>query len=90
MVDTKKHLAFPLIYQLLKLVLVLPVATASVERCFSAMKTVKTMSRNHIGNKFMNDCIICFVEPEFLVTILDSVIINRFQKMENRNRKMLL
>jgi hypothetical protein len=90
MVDTKKHLAFPLVYQLLKLVLVLPVATASVERCFSAMKIVKTILRNRIGNKFMNDCIICFVEPEFLATIPDNVIIDRFQKMENRNRKMLL
>jgi hypothetical protein len=90
MVDTKKHMAFPLVYRLLKLVLVLPVATASVERCFSAMKTVKTISRNRIGNKFMNDCIICFVEPAFLATIPDKVIIDRFQKMENRNRKMLL
>ncbi|XP_002439156.2 zinc finger MYM-type protein 1 [Sorghum bicolor] len=89
-VDTKKHLAFPLVYRLLKLVLVLPIATASVERCFSAMKTVKTLSRNRIGNKFMNDCIICFVEPAFLATIPDKVIIDRFQKMENRNRKMLL
>ena len=65
-VDTKKHLAFPLVYRLLKLVLVLPVATTSLERCFSAMKIVKTLSRNRIGNKFMNDCIICFVEPAFL------------------------
>jgi hypothetical protein len=72
------------------IVLVLPLATASVERCFSAMKTVKTLSRNRIGNKFMNDCIICFVEPAFLATIPDKVIIDRFQKMENRNRKMLL
>jgi hypothetical protein len=30
MVDTKKHLAFPLVYQFLKLVLVLPVATAGL------------------------------------------------------------
>ncbi len=37
MVDRKKHLAFPLVYHLLKLVLVLPVATASVERCFLAL-----------------------------------------------------
>ena len=54
------------------------------------MKTVKTISCNRIGNKFMNDCIICFVEPKFLATIPDNVIIDRFQKMENRNRKMLL
>jgi hypothetical protein len=32
MVDTKKHLAFPLVYQLLKLVLVLPVATLHLWR----------------------------------------------------------
>ena len=31
-----------MVYRLLKLVLVLPVATAIVERCFSAMKIVKT------------------------------------------------
>jgi hypothetical protein len=38
MVSTNKHICFPLVYRLLKLVLVLPIATASVERCFSAMK----------------------------------------------------
>jgi hypothetical protein len=87
MVDTKKHLGFPLVYRLLKLVLVLPIATASVERCFSAMKIVKTMLRNRIGDGFMNDCIICFVEQGFLDTIpIDDVII-RFHKMEDRNRR---
>jgi hypothetical protein len=40
---SERHPAFPLVYQLLKLVLVLPVATASVERCFSAMKIMKTI-----------------------------------------------
>jgi hypothetical protein len=87
MVSTNKHLGFPLVYRLLKLVLVLPVATASVERCFSAMKIVKTILRNRIGDGFMNDCIVCFVEQEFLATIpLDDVII-RFHKMEDRNRR---
>jgi hypothetical protein len=87
MVSTNKHLGFPLVYRLLKLVLVLPVATASVERCFSAMKIVKTILRNRIGDGFMNDCIVCFVEQEFLATIpLEDVII-RFHKMEDRNRR---
>jgi hypothetical protein len=66
MVSTKKHLAFSLVYQLLNLVLVLPVATASVERCFSAMKIVKTVLRNHIGDDFMNHCIIYFLEQRLL------------------------
>jgi hypothetical protein len=41
MADKNKLLAFPLVYRLLKLVLVFSVAIASVERCFSAMKIVK-------------------------------------------------
>ena len=43
MVHTQKNLNFSLVYRLLKLVLVLPIATASIERCFSAMKIVKTI-----------------------------------------------
>jgi hypothetical protein len=54
MVSTNKHMAFPLVYRLLKLVLVLPVATASVEKCFSAMKIVKTVLRNRIGDDFID------------------------------------
>ncbi|XP_010412600.1 PREDICTED: uncharacterized protein LOC104698923 [Camelina sativa] len=48
MVETRKHLSHPLVYRLLKLSLILPVATATVERCFSAMTFVKTTLRNHI------------------------------------------
>jgi len=48
MVATRKHLTYSMVYRLLKLVLVLPVTTATVERIFSAMKTVKTKLRNRI------------------------------------------
>ncbi|XP_019093308.1 PREDICTED: uncharacterized protein LOC104753634 [Camelina sativa] len=46
MMETKKHLLHPLVYRFLKLVLTLPVVTPIVERCFSAMKIVKTTLRN--------------------------------------------
>ncbi|XP_041995894.1 uncharacterized protein LOC121746024 [Salvia splendens] len=42
MVSTRKHEVFPMVYSLVKLSLILPVATASVERVFSAMKIIKT------------------------------------------------
>jgi hypothetical protein len=58
MVQTNQHITFPLVYQLLKLVLILPVATASVERCFSAMNVVKKKLCNQMGDKFMSDCLI--------------------------------
>jgi hypothetical protein len=50
MVETNKHFAHHLVYRLLKLVLVSLVATATVERCFSATKIVKTYLRNRMGD----------------------------------------
>jgi hypothetical protein len=43
MVETEKDRRYTFVYRLLKLVLVLSVVTATVERCFSAMRLVKTV-----------------------------------------------
>nr|XP_020153595.1 uncharacterized protein LOC109738882 [Aegilops tauschii subsp. strangulata] len=51
------------------LVLTLPVATATVERCFSAMKLVKNALRNKMGDDYLSNSLICFVEKEMLDTI---------------------
>ncbi|XP_024963056.1 uncharacterized protein LOC112503222 [Cynara cardunculus var. scolymus] len=66
LVETKKHKTYPLVYRLLKLALVLPVATATVERCFYAMKIVKSNLRNKIGDEFLNAAMICTIEKEEL------------------------
>jgi hypothetical protein len=84
MVDTRKHLSYPLVFRLLKLALTLPVATATVERCFSAMKIVKNALRNKIGDDYMSHSLICFVEKASLDTITNEVIVDRFHKMKNR------
>ncbi|KAJ9560721.1 hypothetical protein OSB04_005881 [Centaurea solstitialis] len=88
MVETNKHLTFPLVYRLLKLALVLPVATATVERCFSAMKIVKSDLRNRIGDDFLNACVICVVEREALAKVTNEDVINRFQKMKTRREQL--
>ncbi|KAK2652092.1 hypothetical protein Ddye_011948 [Dipteronia dyeriana] len=49
MVANKKDKLFPLVYLLLTLALILLVATATVERSFSAMKIIKTRLRNRMG-----------------------------------------
>ena len=41
MVETKRHIVYPLVYLLVTLVLVLPVATATMEITFSAMNIVR-------------------------------------------------
>jgi hypothetical protein len=51
MVKTKKSLIFPLVYMLIKLSLLLPVATATMERVFSAMYIVKSRLQNRIRDK---------------------------------------
>lgn len=84
MVGTKKHLSHPLVYRLLKLALTLPVATATVERCFSGMKIVKTTLRNRIGDQFLSDCLICYIEKELFEDVTNETVIKRFQAMSER------
>ncbi|KAL4559834.1 hypothetical protein LXL04_031980 [Taraxacum kok-saghyz] len=84
MVSTGKHLSYYLVYRLLKLALILPVATASVERCFSKMKIVKTDLRNKIGDEFLNNALICHIEPDIFVNVETEKVIERFQKMSMR------
>ncbi|RID52634.1 hypothetical protein BRARA_G00086 [Brassica rapa] len=88
LVDTRKHLSLPLVYRLLKLALILPVATATVERCFSAMKIVKTDRRNRIGDEFLNDCLVCYIEKDVFQTVTNETAMKRFQNM--KDRRMLL
>ncbi|XP_024974839.1 uncharacterized protein LOC112512945 [Cynara cardunculus var. scolymus] len=74
----------PLVYRLLKLTLVLPVATATVERCFSAMKLVKTDLCNRIGDDLLNYALICAIENEALSNVKNEDVIDRFEKMKTR------
>jgi len=84
MVATRKHLTYSMVYRLLKLVLVLPVTTATVERIFSAMKTVKTKLRNRMGDDYMNHCLICNVEKEKMLKVTNEAVVDRFKKIGNR------
>lgn len=51
MVETRRDIGYPLVYKLLKLALVLPVSTATVERAFFATKIVKSQLRNRMGDQ---------------------------------------
>ena len=48
LMNTGKHEIYPLVYLLLKLILTIPVATATVKRSFSAMKYIKNELCNRI------------------------------------------
>ncbi|KAL3819974.1 hypothetical protein ACJIZ3_005879 [Penstemon smallii] len=84
LVETKRNIVYPLVYLLLKLALILPVATATVERAFSAMKYIKNRLRNRMGNEWLNDCMITYIEKDVFDTISNDAIMRRFQSMTNR------
>ena len=66
----------------------MPVGTATVERCFSAMKFLKTDLRNRIGDNFMNGALVCSVEKEALENVKTENVITRFRKMKDRRGEL--
>ncbi|KAJ9540204.1 hypothetical protein OSB04_026710 [Centaurea solstitialis] len=88
LVEMKKHVVYPLVYKLIRLVLVLHVSTASVERSFSAMKVVKNRLHNQMGDEWMNDCLVTYIEIEVLQGIDNDLIVKRFQKDDTRRGQL--
>jgi hypothetical protein len=88
MIKTKKNLIFPLVYMLIKLPLLLPVATATVERVFSVMHIVKSRLRNRMGDKWMNDSLVAYIEKDIFDKIDNEVIMKRFQNMKTRREQL--
>ena len=84
MVKMKKNVSYPLVYSLVTLALILLVAIATVERTFSAMNIIINRLRNQIGDQWMNDCLVTYIEKDIFKTIKYEEIMQRFQNMKNR------
>ena len=68
-VEMKKNVSYPLVYSLVTLILILLVVTTTVERVFSAMNVIKNRLRNQIGDQWMNDCLVTYIEKNIFKTI---------------------
>ena len=88
MVQMEYHTMYDLVYRLVELALVLPVATATVERSFSAMKLIKTDLRNKMGDEFLTDLMVCYIEKEIFANIENEAIMQRFQEMGPRRTQL--
>ncbi|XP_042016240.1 uncharacterized protein LOC121764253 [Salvia splendens] len=88
MVETKKDIIFPLVYHLIEFVLLLPVATASVERVFSDMKIVKTDRQNRMGDEWLNDSLVIYSERSIFATVSNERILTRFQDIDTRRSQL--
>ena len=88
MVELKRHGIFSLVYRLIELALLLPVATASVERAFSAMKIIKTELQNKMSDGWLNDLMVVYIEREIFKGIDLESIKKAFQKKKDRNMQL--
>jgi hypothetical protein len=88
MVELKRHIVFPLVYRLIELAMLLLVATASVERAFSAIKIIKTELRNKISDGWLNDLMVVYIEREIFKGIDLESIKKAFQKKKDRNMQL--
>ena len=81
LVQTGRHIVHHLVYLLLKLVLILPVATTNVERAFSAMSIVKSKLRNKMGDSLLDDCLVTYIERDAFSEVNEDDIIDTFMAM---------
>ncbi|XP_055826147.1 uncharacterized protein LOC129894462 [Solanum dulcamara] len=84
LIQTKKHSTYPLVFRLVKLALLLPVATASVERAFSAIKYIKNDLRSKMSDDFFSGCLVPYLEKDVFDSISNDAIIKTFQDMKPR------
>nr|XP_016487449.1 PREDICTED: uncharacterized protein LOC107807553 [Nicotiana tabacum] len=84
LVETDLYKTWRLVFLLVKLSLILPVATATVERAFSSMKYIKNYLRSRIGDEFLNDCLVCYIEDKVFESVPNDAIIDHFQNMTTR------
>jgi hypothetical protein len=75
---------FNMVFLLLKLILLLRVATTSVERAFSAMSLVKTKLRNKMGDSLLDDCLVTFIERDLFFKGDEDDIIETFMAFRKR------
>ncbi|CAO2175813.1 unnamed protein product [Urochloa humidicola] len=84
LVVTGRHKTFTMIDRLLRLLLILPVSTASAERAFSILKITKTRLRNKMEDEFLAHSLVVNIEGEIAEDYSYEDIIADFQDMKER------
>ncbi|GJY83678.1 zinc finger MYM-type protein 1-like protein [Tanacetum coccineum] len=87
--ETEKSEMYPLIDRLIRLILTLPVSTATSERAFSKMKLVKTRLRSTMSDDFLKSSMILSIEREIVSTLCNEKIIDDFYSKSQRRVQMM-
>ena len=75
-----------MIDKLIRLVLTLPVSTATTERAFLAIKLLKTRLHNRMEDEFLADNMIVYIEKEIAGNFTIEMIMDEFYSMKNRRQ----
>ncbi|XP_065619095.1 uncharacterized protein LOC112027883 [Quercus suber] len=84
LVRTRNSEHYKLFYRMVRLVLTLPVSTATTERAFSAMKIVKTNLRNKMEDDFLTDSLMLYIEKDIASTFSLDSIVDDFENLKER------
>ncbi|XP_065621325.1 uncharacterized protein LOC112010965 [Quercus suber] len=84
LVRTRKSKHYKLVYRMVRLVLTLPVSTATRERAFSAMKIVKTNFQTKMEDDFLTNSLMLYIEKDIASTFSLDSIVDDFEDLKER------
>ncbi|XP_020967647.1 zinc finger protein 862-like [Arachis ipaensis] len=84
--ETGKSRTYHMVDRLIRLVLTLPVSTATTEKTFSAIKIVKTRLKSKMADEFLADNLVIYIEKELAAIFDTNSIIDDF---ENRKKSRI-
>jgi len=84
LVQTGRHRILNLVDRLIRLLVTLPVSTASAERAFSILKILKTSLRNKMDDGYLANILLVHVEGETVGNYTYEDIITDFKDMKDR------
>uniref|UniRef100_A0ACD5XS11 Uncharacterized protein n=1 Tax=Avena sativa TaxID=4498 RepID=A0ACD5XS11_AVESA len=84
LVETGRDRIYNWLDRLLRLLVTLPVSTASAERAFSSLKIIKSRLRNRMEDDFLADSMLLQIEREIASKISYEDVIEDFKAKKNR------
>ena len=88
MVEMKEDVLYLLFYILVTSALILQVVVTIVERMFSAMNIIKNSLHNWMGDEWINDCLVTYIDKDKFKTIECKKIMQQFQNMKNHREQL--
>ncbi|KAJ0733293.1 putative HAT dimerization domain-containing protein [Helianthus annuus] len=88
LVECQKNNMYKLVERVCRLILTLPVSTATTERGFSAMKIFKNHLRNKMSVRYLANNMVIYIEKEIAVNFDSESIIGEFKNLKGRRAEL--